>query len=104
METQIHIGGRMTVNPEDLIILKGDINYTTVYFQNGKKKAMVATTLKRFEEKLFPYSNFFRITKSTIINTKCIKNISNNKILLNNGETVIPSRRRAKVFFQLVNQ
>lgn len=102
METQIQIGGRMSVYPKDLIVLKGEVNYTTVYFQNGKKKEMVATTLKKIEEKLLPYPNFFRITKSTIINIQCIKDIQNNKIFLINGETITPSRRRGKEFFKKI--
>jgi hypothetical protein len=29
---EINIGGRQTVNPQELISLKGEINYTTVHF------------------------------------------------------------------------
>ncbi|MCP9757660.1 LytTR family transcriptional regulator [Lacihabitans sp. CCS-44] len=103
METQIPIGGRKTVNPQELISLKGEINYTTVSFQNGRRKETVATTLKRIQEQLQPFPNFYRVTKSTIINLDCIERIKNNQIYLINGEVIVPSRRRAKDFFNLIN-
>ncbi|WP_255069714.1 LytTR family DNA-binding domain-containing protein [Lacihabitans sp. LS3-19] len=98
MENLIHIGGRQNVNPFELITLKGDVNYTTVHFQNGKNKIIVATTLKKIQAQLEPFPNFFRVTKSTIINTDCIKKVKDNQIFLNNGEKIIPSRRRTKSF------
>ncbi|MCP9762775.1 LytTR family DNA-binding domain-containing protein [Lacihabitans soyangensis] len=102
METQIPIGGRKTVNPRDVISLKGDVNYTTVVFQNGRRKETVATTLKRIQEQLQPFPNFYRVTKSTIINLDCIECIKNNQIYLINGEVIIPSRRRGKMFFETI--
>jgi DNA-binding LytR/AlgR family response regulator len=99
MENFIPIGGRQTINPQEVISLKGEINYTTVHFQQGKKNVTVATTLKRIEERLEDYPNFFRVSRSTIINTNCIKRIKNNIIYLTNGEKITPSRRRTKEFF-----
>jgi DNA-binding LytR/AlgR family response regulator len=98
METQITIGGRKKVNPQEVISLKGEINYTTVFFMDGKRKEIVATTLKKIQANLEPFPNFFRVTKSTIINLDCIKHIKNNHIYLINGEVIVPSRRRAKDF------
>lgn len=102
METQITIGGRKTVNPQELISLKGEVNYTTVYFLDGKRKEVVATTLKKIQTQLEPFPNFYRITKSTIINLDCICGIKNNQIFLTNGEIIIPSRRRGKIFFETI--
>ena len=102
MEIQITIGGRKTVDPNDVIILKGDINYTTVVFQNGRRKETVATTLKKIQSQLEPFPNFYRITKSTIINLDCISKVSNNQISLINGEVIVPSRRRGKFFFKSI--
>lgn len=98
MEIQIPIGGRKTVDPHDVISLKGEINYTTVVFQNGRRKETVATTLKKIQAQLEPFPNFFRVTKSTIINLDCIEKASGNQILMSNGEILVPSRRRAKGF------
>ena len=100
METQITIGGRKTINPQELISLKGEVNYTTVYFLDGKRKEVVATTLKKIQTQLEPFPNFYRVTKSTIINLNCISQIKNNQIFLINGEVIVPSRRRGKVFFE----
>lgn len=102
METQITIGGRKTVNPQEVISLKGEINYTTVFFVDGKRKEIVATTLKKIQANLEPFPNFYRVTKSTIINLDCIERIKNNQIHLVNGEVIIPSRRRGKVFFETI--
>ena len=102
METQITIGGRKTINPQELISLKGEVNYTTVYFLDGKRKEVVATTLKKIQTQLEPFPNFYRVTKSTIINLNCISQIKNNQIFLINGEVIVPSRRRGKVFFETI--
>jgi DNA-binding LytR/AlgR family response regulator len=99
---EIPIGGRKTVNPKEVISLKGDVNYTTVVFQNGRRKETVATTLKTIQNRLKPFPHFFRITKSTIINLDCIAHIKNNQIYLVNGEVIVPSRRRGREFFETV--
>jgi DNA-binding LytR/AlgR family response regulator len=103
METLIQIRGRKSIDTQNIISLKADINYTTVYFLDGSRQETVATTLKKIEERLLPYSNFFRITKSTIINLDCIDNITNNIVIMNNGDKITPSRRRGKVFFETHN-
>jgi hypothetical protein len=41
METQITIGGRKTVNPQELIALRGEINYTTVYFLDENERRLL---------------------------------------------------------------
>jgi DNA-binding LytR/AlgR family response regulator len=102
METLIHIGGRKAVNPQNVLSLKADINYTTVFFLDGSKKETVATTLKKMEEKFLPFPNFFRITKSTIINLDYVNNIQANTLIMRNGEEITPSRRRGKVFFDTI--
>lgn len=95
---EIEIGGRKTVNPQEVMSLKGEINYTTIHFQDGKKKIIVATTLKKIQSRLEAFPNFCRVTKSTIINMNFIEKISDNQIFMINGETIVPSRRRAKTF------
>ena len=102
METQIHIGGRKIVNPNNILRLKGEINYTTIYFLDGRRKETVATTLKKIEAKLMAFPHFFRITKSTIINLNCITEAHSKKVQMSNGECIIPSRRRGKVFFESI--
>lgn len=101
-ESSIFIGGRQTINPEEVIRLQADINYTRVFFSNGKK-IVVATTLKELENRFSAFPKFFRISKSVIVNIDCIKRIDNQQIIFQNGETCKPSRRRKKAFFEMVN-
>ncbi|MBK9934658.1 MAG: LytTR family transcriptional regulator [Cytophagaceae bacterium] len=99
METQIHVGGRLSINPQRIIRLKGDINYTTIYYADGKKKTVVATTLKKIQSRLEPFPYFFRISRNTIINLNCIDQIRDNDILLITGDIERASRRRKRDFF-----
>ncbi len=98
METEILIGARKMVNPSEILSLKGDVNYTTVFFTDGQRKEVVATTLKKIQSRLQPFPHFFRISKNTIINLNCIEAIHKNEVFLINGEGIVPSRRRSKNF------
>lgn len=98
----IFIGGRQTINPNDVIRLQADVNYTCVFFSDGKK-IVVATTLKEIESRFSAFPKFFRINKSMIINLNCIKKIDNEQIIFQNGEICKPSRRRKKAFFEIIN-
>lgn len=51
-------------NPSEVIYLSGDINYTEVYLQGGKK-VVSSFTLLRHEEKL---KSFIRISRKHLIN------------------------------------
>ena len=101
-QQSIFIGGRKTINPEEVIRLQADINYTQVFFADGKK-IIVATTLKEIENRFQGFPKFFRINKSIIINIDSIKRIDDEQIIFQNGEIITPSRRRRKAFFEIVN-
>lgn len=101
-QASIFIGGRQSINPEEVISLRADVNYTKVFLADGKK-IIVATTLKEIESRFRNCPKFFRISKSQIINIDCINNIQNEKILLKNGEIIVASRRRKKAFFETIN-
>ncbi len=58
-------------NPNDILRLESDSNYTDIYLLNGKK-ITTAKTLKEVEEKLEGLS-FYRIHHSHLINTKHIQ-------------------------------
>ena len=98
----IFIGGRQTINPEEVIRLQADVNYTQVFFADGKK-IVVATTLKALESRFRGNPKFFRISRSLIINIDSIKQINDEQIIFQNGETITPSRRRKKAFFEIIN-
>lgn len=101
-QATIFIGGRQTINPDEVISLQADVNYTKVFFSDGKK-VVVATTLKEIESRFRNCPKFFRISKSMIINLDCIKQVRNEQIIFQNGETCKPSRRRKKAFFEIIN-
>ena len=101
-QPSIFIGGRKTINPDEVVRLQADINYTCIFFSDGKK-ICVATTLKEIENRFQGYPKFFRINKSVIINIDCIKQIHEEQIIFQNGETLKPSRRRKKAFFEIIN-
>ncbi len=101
-QASILIGGRKSINPEEVIRLQADINYTRVFLTDGKK-ILVATTLKEIENRFSAFPKFVRINKSVIINLDCIKKIDNEQIIFQNGEICKPSRRRKKAFFEIIN-
>ncbi len=90
----IPIGGRTTVNPQEIILLQADINYTILYFANGQK-TIVATPLKTLERRFVPY-DFYRTHKSYLINLKCVKLFSEatNIVQMTDNHRVIVSRRK----------
>jgi DNA-binding LytR/AlgR family response regulator len=101
-ELSIFIGGRQSINPEEVVRLQADVNYTCVFLSNGKK-IIVATTLKEIENRFQGHPKFFRINKSLIINLSCIQQITEGHIVYQNGEIIKPSRRRKQAFFDLMN-
>ncbi len=102
LETNIHIGGRQEVCPEEIILLVADINYTQVYFNDGSK-VIVATTLGKLEKRFRVNPLFFRTHKSFLINLNFIanhENLAENFIRMSNETKVIVSRRK-KLALQL---
>lgn len=90
----ISIGGRTTVNPEEVVLFTAAVNYTIVHYTNGRK-TIVATSLKTLESKFLPYS-FYRTHKSFMVNLNCIRAFQDNANLLemSNNQIVTVSRRK----------
>jgi DNA-binding LytR/AlgR family response regulator len=99
---EIFIGGRTFVVPNQIAYFEADVNYTKIFYVNGRK-ACIATTLKQMESRFQAIPRFFRINKSLIINLDCIQHIEAEKIILQNGQSFMPSRRRKKAFFEFLN-
>ena len=98
----IHIGGRQRVNPQEVVMLQADVNYTVLFFANGKK-AIVATTLKSLEPRFLPF-DFFRTHKSYLVNLKCVQNFSevtNILQMVDNHVVTVSRRRRTRLKEQL---
>lgn len=57
----------MFLNPDDILYFKADNSYTHIFSISGKKMT-TSRGLKKFEEQLEGYSNFFRCHKSYVVN------------------------------------
>ena len=79
---------------KNVILLKGDINYTTLYLENGKTKTL-SHTLK-FYETFLKSQGFLRIHRAFLINPNYIKEYCEDKqiVTMTNGHQAEISRRR----------
>ena len=80
---------------KNVIFLKGDINYSTVYLENGKTKTL-SHTLKFYEEFLRTHG-FLRVHRAFLINPKFVTEYCEEKeiITLKGGHQASISRRRS---------
>lgn len=85
--------GTFFYNPEQIVRLEGESNYTRFFFTD-KKPLLTSKTLKDFEEILNSHG-FLRIHKSHLVNKKHITRLGGNGILtMSDKSTVEISRRR----------
>jgi DNA-binding LytR/AlgR family response regulator len=82
---------------KEVVLLKGDINYTTFYLENGNQK-VVAHSIKFFEPFLETHG-FLRVHRSFMINPNHVKeyNQNNEFLMMTNGQKADISRRRKSV-------
>jgi DNA-binding LytR/AlgR family response regulator len=102
---KIAIGGRMSVDPENVLLLKADHNYTQLYLRNGRM-LIVATTLKVLEQRFLLTNAFYRLDRSHMVNLTYvnIQEINAGKIIMENQQEVSISRRRKTAFYSFLNQ
>lgn len=104
MSQKIHLVGKTTVSPENVIFLKAVANYSEVFMMNGKK-IMLSKTLKELEAIFVPYG-FFRPHKSFLINlthvVSCSFNDDRHIELIDNNKVEL-SRRKKNVFIAIRN-
>ena len=84
----------------NVIMIKGEINYTKFYLEGGTEKT-VAHSLKFFENHLQTHG-FLRVHRAFMINPKYMKNYDEeqNIITMMNGQQATISRRRKSVLKQ----
>lgn len=58
-------------NENKIMLLKGDANYTDVFFENGDY-SKECVTLKRYEEKL---KSFVRVSRSFLVNPSFVQKV-----------------------------
>lgn len=95
----VHVGAWKDVCPHEVMLLVADVNYTKIYFKNGKKMT-VATSLKELENR-FNAPQFFRIHKSYLVNLNFVKQFSRDTIQMSNNLNVTLARRRKTAFKQV---
>lgn len=88
---------------QNVVLLKGDVNYTTFYLQHGKEK-VVAHTLKFFENYL-QTRGFLRVHRSFMINPNFVKEYNEEQeyVTMENGHKASISRRRKSMLENLKN-
>ena len=87
---------------KNVVLLKGNINYTTFYLESGKEK-VVARTLKFFGDYL-ETRGFLRVHRSLIINPNFVKKYDEKQefITMANGYRATIARRRKAVLKHFV--
>lgn len=99
----IHLGAWQRHSPTEIMLLVAQENYTEVYFTNGKK-LLVATTLKKLEERFAHSTELFRTHKSYMVNMHYIKipkqSAHLSSLILHNNQSILLSRRRKSAFLQ----
>lgn len=100
-EALIHLGGRKKVSPQSIVMLKADINYTTIHFDDGSC-FMSSTTIGVLENRL-KNLYFFRPNRPVLINLNFMKVFEKKtfQIKMENNEVFKIARRRTKSFEDL---
>jgi DNA-binding LytR/AlgR family response regulator len=89
---------KKTIAIDQIIMLKGYINYTLFYLQNCKQR-ISARTLKHYEN-LLNDKGFIRVHRGFIVNRNCIieHNLLTSQLILKDGYEADVSRRRKHDF------
>lgn len=87
---------------DNVVLLKGNINYTTFYLRHGEER-VVAHTLKFFEPYLETHG-FLRVHRAFMINPNFVKEYNQNDefLTMSNGHIATIARRRKSVLKHFV--
>lgn len=97
----IHLGSHLYIPSHLVIMIKADINYSLIYLSNGNK-VVVATCLKKLEQRLAEVDSFARVHKSYIINLSYLKSFEEGHFSLENNLSGLVSRRKFKIYKRIV--
>ena len=79
---------------DEIVFLKGDINYTYVYLEGGRMRT-VSRTIKYFEDYLENFG-FIRVHRAYMVNPQYILKEEKGLLMMANGQMVSVSRRKQK--------
>jgi DNA-binding LytR/AlgR family response regulator len=87
---------------QNVVLLKGNVNYTTFYLEHGREK-VVAHTLKFFEDYL-ETRGFLRVHRSFMINPNFVKEYNEEQefVTMANGHKATISRRKKYILKDFV--
>ena len=88
---------------DDIMYCLGEGTYTTFYLADNSQK-VISKNLKVFEEKLSPF-NFFRLSKSSLINLNFLHQFSKEGggyVIMKDEKQLAVSRNQKKAFLKLV--
>ncbi len=100
-ELFINFGGQTKINPNTILLLKAEINYTQIYLKDGRT-FLSSTTLGTLAKRLHEFP-FFRPNRSVLINLDYMVEFeqSSAQIKMGNNEVYKISRRRTKHFYTI---
>lgn len=88
---------------DDVIMLKSDKSYTTIYLKN-EQQILVSKTLKEVEKK-FMFSEFFRVHNSYLINLnhvkEYVKGLGGELVMTNDLKASLSRNRKSELFKKL---
>lgn len=97
----VHVGGRRHVQPEQVMMLVADINYTTIYLSDGEH-FMIASTIGKVQKALNIHGNFVRPNKTQVVNWAYVTQRTQDGLLLKNNKMIIFSRRKRRTITAVV--
>ena len=93
-----NVNGFRVLSLDEIIYLKGEVNYTRFILKNGEK-LMTSKTLKEYEGLLTNYG-FYRIHQSYLINLRYVKEYLKGEggevVMVNNDQLGVSRRRKAQ--------
>jgi DNA-binding LytR/AlgR family response regulator len=94
----LRIDRKQSVYPNEVLLLKANINYTEIHLKCGRK-IMLAKTLKEFYKE-FEKFGFFRVNRSVVINMNFVAKTDEHfqSLRLKNKLQLTVSRRRRDDF------
>jgi DNA-binding LytR/AlgR family response regulator len=100
----LKIDRKQSVYPNEVLLLKANINYTEIHLKCGRK-IMLAKTLKEFHKE-FERFGFFRINRSVVINMNYVLKTDEQYqfLKLKNKLQLKVSRRRRDDFIELLGK
>ena len=85
---------RMLVHPSEILLLRGDGNYTHIHLTEGRM--LLASRNIGYYETLLPPNHFWRPHKTAIVNRSFIATIYKREVVLRDGTRLEVARRRWK--------